>query len=88
MVRFQLKVKEVLGMSGNDDQGMKTGARAFLEAIYELEQMATNGDEYCDSIRLEVAAALKNGTYGSELEDRFMWAKAIAVQNFIRSITQ
>ena len=70
------------------DGNNKTGMVAFMEAIYELEQMATQGDTYCDNLRVEVAQAVKAGGMSKELEERFYWAKATAVQNFIRSITQ
>ena len=73
-------------INGNDE---KKGMQAFMEAVYELEQMATQGDVYCDGIRAEVEVALKNGVGMSmELEERFYWAKAVAIQNFIRGITQ
>jgi hypothetical protein len=62
------------------------GLEEFQKAIYELEQMITQGDVECDYIRNEIAR--NNGKITEDIEDRFYVAKAKAVYNYIKTVRQ
>ena len=68
------------------DNMVGKGIEAYMEAIYELEQLITQGDLECDMFRNEIAR--QNGKIGEAQKDQFYIAKAKAIYNFIKRMTQ
>lgn len=73
-------------MRGNNSSFVGRGLEVYMEAIYELEQLITQGDPECDMFRNEIAR--QGGKIGEAQKDQFYVAKAKAIYNYIKEISQ